>query len=69
MQYHKRVCSASEGGAQAVPDQGADPPSQGQVPESVPRAVSLLCSAVPREGPDSHRAGHQGTPKNMAKDV
>lgn len=69
MQHHQRVCPATEGRAQAVPDQGADPAAQGQVPQSVPRAVGLLCCSVPGEGPHPHGAGHQGAAQDLAKDV
>ena len=56
-QYHQRVRSAAEGGAQAVPGEGADPAAQSARPLPLPRPARLLRRPVPRERSLTNRAG------------
>ncbi|KAI4469117.1 hypothetical protein MML48_2g00000677 [Holotrichia oblita] len=67
--YNKRVRSAAEDGAQAVPRQGAYTAAQGQVPVAVPRAARLLRGAVSREGPQPDGAGGARATQVLAEDV
>lgn len=53
LQYYKRVCVASQVRTQAVPGEGVDSATQGEVFVSVPRTAGLLCGAVLGEGCDA----------------